>query len=104
PRFDTKAFFKKLNHPGTDARNVAWTRELIHRALSVYAGFAQEPAEQFLEAVRTDLEESAEENARTVRRLEREEAAVKRLLDDGSDRKRAAKLLPADGREERIAK
>jgi hypothetical protein len=40
----------------TDAENVAWTSDLIRRGLLLYAGFTQEPAEQFLESVRVDLE------------------------------------------------
>jgi hypothetical protein len=39
-----------------------------------------------------------------VRRLEREAAAVARLLDGGKERQKATKLLPGDGRDERIAK
>jgi uncharacterized membrane protein YccC len=45
-----------------------------------------------------------EELERKVRRLEREADAVARLLDGKADRKQAAKLLPGDGRDERIAK
>ena len=47
---------------------------------------------------------SAEELARKVRRLEREADALARLLDGRSARRQAGKLLPGDGRDERIAK
>ena len=83
---------------------MSWTAELVCCGIAVYAEFAQEPAERFLDAVRVDLDERAEEGARTVRRLGRQETAIKGLLDGGTDRKRAAKLLPTDGREERIAR
>ena len=103
PRFDGKTFLKKLEL--TDpAADVEWTPALIRRGVSVYAGYANEPVERFLNAVRDDLEEQAEESARAVRRLEREAAAVVRLLDRGMARTQAAKLLPGDGRDERIAK
>jgi hypothetical protein len=104
PRFDAKSFLKKLGVAETNASELSWTPELIHRALSVYADFAQEPVEQFIEGVRTDLEEQAEESAWSVRRLECEEVAVVRLLEGRTARKQAAKLLPGDGRDERIAK
>ena len=104
PRFDGKAFLKKLDLTATDAGKVAWTPDLIRRGLLVYAGYAQESAEQFTALVRADLEERAEERERSVRRLEREEAAVVRRLDSEIARKQTAKLLPADGRDERIAK
>ncbi len=51
-----------------------------------------------------ELEGWAEELARRVRRLEGEAAAVARLLDGGKARQRSAKLLPGDGRDERIAR
>lgn len=54
--------------------------------------------------MRSDLESWAEELDRKVRRLEREEAAVVRLLEGKVARRQAAKLLPGDGRDERIAK
>ncbi|MCI0700251.1 MAG: hypothetical protein L0241_04120 [Planctomycetia bacterium] len=104
PRFDSKVFLKKLALTETNAEQVTWTPELIRRGLSVDAGFAQQPAEQFTEAVRTDLEERVEAGARKILRLEREAAAVARFLDDRTTRKQAAKLLPGDGRDERIAK
>ena len=104
PRYDAKAFLKKLDLPGKDAQEVDWTPDLIRRGLLAYAGYAREPGDQFCGVVRADLEERAEESGRAVRRLEREEAAVTRLLDGGSARTRAAKLLPGDGRDERIAK
>lgn len=50
------------------------------------------------------MEDWAEELARKVRRLEREANAVARLLDGCTARKQAEKLLPSDGRDERIAK
>ncbi len=104
PRFDGKAFLKKLYLTETVAADVAWTPALIRRGLLLYAGYANEPVERFLTAVRDDLEERSEEGARAVRRLEREVAAVVRLLDRGMARTQAAKLLPGDGRDERIAK
>jgi hypothetical protein len=104
PRFDGKAFLKRLGLASADANTVPWTRELVHRAIAVYSTFAQEPAGQFTEAVRLDLEESVEENERKVRRLEREEAGVVWLLDGGATRKQVAKQLPTNGGEERIAK
>jgi hypothetical protein len=91
-----------------------WRYEFIQDALSaiedgadedrLYAGYAQEPPERFKEAVLIELEEWAEELARKVRRLEGEAVAVARLLDGGKARQKAAKLLPGDGRDERIAK
>lgn len=59
---------------------------------------------RFLAGVGEELEEWAEELARTIRRLEREAAAVTRLLDGKAAGKRAARLFPGDGRDERIAK
>ena len=104
PRFDGKAFLKKLDLTGPDAADVAWTPALIRRGLLLYAGYANEPVEWFLNAVRDSLEEQAEDSARLVRRLEREVAAVVRLLDRGMERTQATKLLPGDGRDEGIAK
>jgi hypothetical protein len=51
-----------------------------------------------------DLEEWVEDLNRQVTRLEREVAAVLWLLDGSASQKRAAKLLLADGHDERIAK
>jgi hypothetical protein len=104
PTFESKGFLRKLGLSGTDARKVTWTADLIRRGLLLYAGHTQEPAERFIEEVRSDLETWAEELARTVRRLERETIAVARLLDGRVARKQVAKLLPGDGRDERIAK
>lgn len=50
------------------------------------------------------MEEWAEELTRKVGRLEGQSNAVAALLDEGSARKQAGKLLPGDGRDERIAK
>ncbi|MBM3979722.1 MAG: hypothetical protein FJ304_05470 [Planctomycetes bacterium] len=104
PRYDTKAFRKALALSGDTARAVAWTPEMIGRGLSVYAGFAREPVEGFIEGVRTAIVERAEELGRAVRRLERDEAALVRLLDEGAARARAVHLLPPNGGEERVAK
>jgi hypothetical protein len=104
PAFASKAFMRKLGLTGADAHTVAWTADLIRRGVLFYAGFTEEPAERFVSGVQTDLAAWADERARTVRRLEREAAAVVRLLDGGSVRKQTAKLLPGDGRDERIAK
>ncbi len=104
PAVGSKALMWKLGLTGADPRTVAWTPDLIRRGLAVYAHFTEEPVEQFVGAVRADLEEWADELARTVRRLEREAAAVARLLDDRVAREQAAKLLPGDGHDERIAK
>ncbi len=104
PAVGSKALMRKIGLTGADPRTVAWTPDLICRGLAVYARFTEEPVEQFVGAVGTDLDEWAEELTRTVRRLEREAAAVARLLDGQTARKRAAKLLPGDGRDERIAK
>jgi hypothetical protein len=54
--------------------------------------------------VRVGLDEWAEELARKVRRLEREAGALIRMLDGRTARKQAARLLPGDGRDERIAR
>ena len=104
PSFASKPFMRKLGLTGADAHTVAWTADLIRRGVLLYAGFTEEPPDRFVEAVRTALEAWADERARAVRRLEREAAAVVRLLDGGSVRKQTAKLLPGDGRDERIAK
>jgi hypothetical protein len=104
PRFGGKAFLRRLGLAGADPETVAWTPELIDRGLALYAGYVGESPERFREGVRFDLEECAEELDRKVRRLEREAAAVARLLDRGAERKQAARLLPGEGRDERIAK
>ncbi|AWM39106.1 hypothetical protein GobsT_26180 [Gemmata obscuriglobus] len=104
PEFGGKAFLRKLGLGGTAPAPVAWTRELIGRGLMLYAEFAHEPTERFGAAVREDVEIWAEELERKVRRLESECVAVARLLDTRVERKRVAKLLPGDGRDERIAK
>ncbi len=104
PPVGSKAFMRKVGLTGADPRTVAWPPDLIRRGLTLYAHYTEESVEQFVEAVRTDLEEWAEELTRTVARLEREAAAVVRLLDNRTARKQAAKLLPGDGRDDRIAK
>ncbi len=104
PSFGSKAFFRKLGLAGADPKNVVWTVALIHSGLNLYAKCAHESPEQLWESVRVGLEEWAEDCGRKVRRLEREAAALTRLLEDGTARKQNAKLLPTDGREERIAK
>lgn len=84
-----------------------WTGDLIRRGIEVYAGYARyarEPVEQFVETVRDDLDSSAEGLERTVKRLEREVGAITRLLDGPTARKQTARLLPTEGRDERIAK
>jgi hypothetical protein len=102
PAFGGKTFLQKLGVAG-DAKAVTWTPELIGRGLALYAGFTGEPPERFAEEVRAEVEERAEELGRKVRRLEREEKAVARLLD-GSAGVRAEYLLPSGGRDERVAK
>ncbi len=57
-----------------------------------------------VEGVRADLEAWADERPRTVQCLERESAAVVRLLDGGSARKQSAKLFSGDGQDKQIAK
>src|SRR5262249_42501189 len=104
PVFGTKAFVRKLDLSSVDPKEVAWTAGVIRRGLALYARFTKEPLEQFVDAVGVDLEEWAEELDRKVRRLEREAAAGARLLDGRTARKQAARLLPGDGREERIAR
>jgi hypothetical protein len=104
PAFDSKRFLKKLGLTETDAREVAWTAELIHRGLTFYATCACTNQEPFREEIGAELEDRAEELDRRVVRLEREAAAVAALLDGGSARKQFANLLPTDGRDERIAK
>jgi hypothetical protein len=104
PLFDSKAFLKKLGLTETTAEKVTWTLELIRCGLSIYARFAQTPTEPFIEAVQIDVQERVEENTRMISRLEREEGAIVRLLDNRTARRQAAKLLPGDGRDERIAK
>jgi hypothetical protein len=83
---------------------MTWTADLIRGGLAVYAGFTEELPERFVGAVRAELEDWAEELGRKVRRLEGEEAAVVRLLDGGTARRTVERLLPGDGREERVAK
>lgn len=104
PAFGTKALVRKLGLSGADPKAVTWTADLIRRGMELYARYAGEPVGRFVEAVRADLDAWAEELVRKVKRLEREASAVARLLDGRTERKRAAKLLPTDGRDERIAK
>lgn len=104
PAFESKSFLRKLGLTGVTAEKVTWTAELIRRGLAFYANCARKPIERFQESVGADLESWAEELTRQVRRLEREEAALIRLLEGATTRKQAAKLLPGDGRDERIAK
>jgi hypothetical protein len=54
--------------------------------------------------MRAEREEWAEELSRKILRLEGEAAAVARLLDSGKTRRESVKLLPGDGRDERIAR
>ncbi|QJW94788.1 hypothetical protein FTUN_2311 [Frigoriglobus tundricola] len=88
----------------TGAAGVGWAPERIQRGLAVYAKHAGELPERFREAVGREPEQGTEELTRQVRRLEREAAAVARLLDGRTARTQAAKLLPNAGRDERIAK
>jgi hypothetical protein len=104
PAFGSKAFLKRLGLTETDPHAVTWVPGLIDRGLALYAGYAREPADWFRESVRVELEEWAEELDRKVRRLEGEAEAVARVLDEGPARRQAVKLLPGDGRDERIAK
>jgi hypothetical protein len=104
PAFGGKPFLRKLGLTGPTPGAVTWTLDLIGRGLALYAGFARESPERFREAVVGELEEWAEELVRKVRRLEGEAAAVARLLDGGKARQKAARLLPGDGRDERVAK
>jgi hypothetical protein len=104
PSVASEGFMRKLGLPGADAKAATWTADLIRRGVLVYAGSVKESAEEFVEAVRSDLESWAEELERKVRRLDREAGAVARLLDGRVARKQTAKLLPGDGRDERIAK
>lgn len=104
PAVGGEALLRKIGPTGADPRTVARTPDPIRRGLASYARYTEEPVEQFVGAVGADLEEWAGERARTVRCLEREAAAVTRLLDDRTAREQAAKLLPGDGRDERIAK
>jgi len=104
PSFGGKAFLRKLGVAEPNAERVTWTAELIRWGIALYAGYAREAPEWFLESVRHELKEEAEELARKVRRLEAEAGAVTRLLDEGTARKQAARLLPSDGRDERIAR
>jgi hypothetical protein len=104
PEFGARPFLRRLGLTGKDAEEVAWTAELIGRGLALYAGYARQSPDRFRGTVLVELEEWAEELTRKVRRLEGEAAAVARLLDDGKARQKTAKLLPGDGRDERIAK
>jgi hypothetical protein len=104
PAFGGKGFLKKLGLPGAAAEEAAWTADLVRRGLALYADYAREPAGEFADEVRNDLEGLAEELTRKVRRLEREAGAVERLLEGKVARRQAARLLPGDGRDERIAR
>lgn len=104
PEFGTKPFLRRLGLTDKTPQVVAWTPDLIGRGLAVYAKYARESPDRFRETVLVELEGWAEELARKVRRLEGEAAAVARLLDGGKARQKAARLLPGDGRDERIAK
>lgn len=104
PAFGGKAFLRKLGVTETDASNLNWSPEMIRRGLELYAGYTREAPERFLESVRAELEEWAERLARKVGRLEAQSSALARLLDEGSTRRQATRLLPGDGRDERIAK
>lgn len=104
PGFGSKGFLRKIGFAGADAGAVAWTAALVRRGLLLYAGYAGEPPEQFIEEVRAELTESVEELRRKVRRLERDAGAVEWLLEGKAARRQAARLLPGDGRDERIAK
>lgn len=104
PEFESRAFLRRLGQAGSDPRKVTWTPELIERGLAIYAAFSGESPEDFHRAVEVEIGELTEDLARTVRRLEGEDAAITRLLDDGRARKRAEELLPSGGRDERIAK
>jgi hypothetical protein len=104
PGFGGKAFLRKLGLTEKTPQEVAWTPDLIVRGMAIYADYARESPEQFRQAVAIELEEWSEELARKVRRLEGEAAAVVWLLDGGKARQKAPKLLPSDGREERIAR
>jgi hypothetical protein len=104
PEVGGKPFMRKLGLAGKAPTGVEWTADVIDRGLAVYAGYARESRERFRLTVLTELEAWAEELERKVRRLEGEAAAVARLLDGGKARQKAAKLLPGDGRDERIAK
>jgi hypothetical protein len=104
PAFDSKPFLRKLGVTGVSAKAVTWTPDLICRGLAVYAGYAQEDEARFRRAVGADLDEWAEDLNRKVVRLEREVAALVWLLDGSAEQNRVARVLPADGRDERIAK
>ncbi|MBN9118618.1 MAG: hypothetical protein J0I06_05600 [Planctomycetes bacterium] len=104
PAFASKSFLRKLGLPGADAEMVDWTANPIRRGPLVYAGYTREPTKEFVEAVRSDLGSWADELDRKIRRPEREAGALVRFLDGRAERKRTAKLLPGDGRDERIAK
>lgn len=104
PAFEDRAFLRKLGLSRTAPKAVSWTPELIERGLAVYAAYTKESPQRFREAVRFEVEDWAEELERKLRRLGAEADAVAQLLDSGTARKRAAKLLPGDGRDQRIAK
>jgi hypothetical protein len=104
PEFGSKKFLQKLDVTETNATKVTWTPELIRRGLAFYASCAREAPDRFRDAVGRELEQWGENLARQVQRLEREVAAVVRLLDERITRKQTAKLLSGDGRDERIAK
>jgi len=104
PEFETRAFLKKLGLPGSEPRNVDWTRDLIDRGLALYAGYAGESPERFAANIAVELDECVEDVNRTVKRLEGEAAAITNLLGDPNARQRAEVLLPAGGRDERITK
>jgi hypothetical protein len=104
PEVGGKPFLRKLGLAGKKPEDVGWTAAVIGRGLALYAGYARESPERFRQTVLIELEAWAEELERKVRRLEGEAAAVARLLDGGKGRQKAARLLPGDGRDERIAK
>jgi len=104
PEFESRTFLRRLGQSRSDPRKVPWTIDLIERGLALYATFVRESPEQFRRDVGVEVEEWAEELSRTVRRLEGEAAALARLLSDEKASQRAEGLLPAGGRDERIAK
>jgi hypothetical protein len=102
--FGSKPFMRKIGLTGSDPKEVTWTPELLDRGLAIYATFAEESLEWVSAAVRVELEERFEELTRKVHRLERDEAAVVWLLDDGKIRKHPPQLSHSSGGDERIAK
>lgn len=92
--FEDKAFLRKLGLSRTAPKAVTWTPELIERGLAVYAAYTKESPERFREAIRFEVEDWAEELERQVRQLGAEARAIAQLLDDGTARKQATKLLP----------